>query len=64
MAQQQQTRLGSMRTWVQSLASLSGLSTEHVSCGIGHRHSLDPTLLWLWCRSQTQLGSHIAVAAV
>ena len=21
-----------------------------VSCGIGCRHSLDPTLLWLWCR--------------
>ena len=21
-----------------------------VSCGIGGRHVLDPTLLWLWCR--------------
>ena len=21
-----------------------------LSCGIGHRHGLDPTLLWLWCR--------------
>ena len=21
-----------------------------VSCGIGHRHSSDPVLLWLWCR--------------
>ena len=21
-----------------------------VSCGVGHRHSSDPTLLWLWCR--------------
>ena len=21
-----------------------------MSCGVGHRHSLDPMLLWLWCR--------------
>ena len=21
-----------------------------MSCGVGHRHSLDPGLLWLWCR--------------
>ena len=21
-----------------------------MSCGIGHRHGLDPALLWLWCR--------------
>ena len=21
-----------------------------MSCGIGHRHGSDPTLLWLWCR--------------
>ena len=21
-----------------------------VSCGVGHRCSLDPALLWLWCR--------------
>ena len=21
-----------------------------MSCGIGHRHSWDPVLLWLWCR--------------
>ena len=21
-----------------------------VSCGVGHRCGLDPTLLWLWCR--------------
>ena len=21
-----------------------------VSCGVGHRHGLDPALLWLWCR--------------
>ena len=22
-----------------------------MSCGIGRRHGLDPTWLWLWCRS-------------
>ena len=21
-----------------------------MSCGVGHRCGLDPTLLWLWCR--------------
>ena len=21
-----------------------------MSCGVGRRHSLDPALLWLWCR--------------
>jgi len=21
-----------------------------MSCGVGHRHGLDPGLLWLWCR--------------
>ena len=21
-----------------------------MSCGVGHRHSSDPKLLWLWCR--------------
>ena len=21
-----------------------------MSCGVGQRHSLDPVLLWLWCR--------------
>ena len=21
-----------------------------MSCGVGHRRSSDPTLLWLWCR--------------
>ena len=40
-----------MRLWVQSLASLSGLGSGiAVSCGVGHRHGSDPTLLWLWCR--------------
>ena len=37
-----------MRTWVRSLASLSGFQ---------HFHEL-------WCRSQTQLGSCMAVAVV
>ena len=34
---------------VRSLALLSGLSVA-VSCGVGCRRGLDPTLLWLWCR--------------
>ena len=24
-----------------------------MSCGVGHRHGSDPTLLWLWCRPAT-----------
>ena len=23
-----------------------------MSCGAGHRHGLDPVLLWLWCRPE------------
>ena len=23
-----------------------------MSCGVGHRHGLDPVLLWLWCRPE------------
>ena len=39
-----------MKTWVQSLASISGLGSGiAVSCGVDHRHSSDPALLWLWC---------------
>ena len=48
MAQQKQIRLGSMRLWVRSPASLIGLRIQHC-----------PELC---CRSQTQLGSGIAVA--
>ena len=34
-----------------TLALLSGLgSGVAVSCGVGRRRGLDPTLLWLWCR--------------
>ena len=50
VAQLKQTQLVSMRMQVQSLASLSGSR-------IWHCHEL-------WCRSQTWLGSHIAVAVV
>ena len=40
-----------MKMQVRSLASLSGLrSSIAVSCGVGRRCSLDPELLWLWCR--------------
>ena len=30
--------------------SIPGLA---VNCGIGHRHNLDPALLWLWHRATT-----------
>ena len=40
----------SMMTWVRSLASFSGLRIRHC-CE-------------LWCRSQTRLGSHVAVALI
>ena len=50
MPQRKRTRLGTMRLRVRFLASLSGL-------GIQHCHEL-------WCRSQTQLGSGVAVTVV
>ena len=50
MAQLKQIRLGTVRLWVQSLASLSGLR-------IGH-------FCELWFRLQTWLGSGNAVALV
>ena len=32
-----------------------------MSCGIGHRHGSDPTLLWLWYRPViTALSAHLA----
>ena len=38
-----------MLVW--SLASLGGLVIWHcTSCGVGHRHGLDPKLLWPWRR--------------
>ena len=48
VVQQKQIRLGTMRLWVRSLASLSGLR-------IWRCHEL-------WCRSQTHLRSDVAVA--
>ena len=50
MTQWKRIRLGTMRLQVPSLASLSGLRIRHC-CG-------------LWCRLQTQLRSHVAVAVV
>ena len=42
-----------MRTWVWSLASLSGLgSSVAMSCGIGCRRGLDLALLWLWYKPE------------
>ena len=48
VAQRKCIRLVSMRIWVPSLASISGLR-------IGRCHEL-------WCRSQMRLGSGVAVA--
>ena len=50
VVQQKRIRLGTIRLQVRSLASLSGL-------GIKRCHEL-------WCRSQTQLESGVAVAVV
>ena len=45
------SRLVSMRMRVRSLASSMGQgSVIAISCGVDRRCSLDPTLLWLWCR--------------
>ena len=49
-AQQKQIPLMSMRTKVRFLDSVGWGSSIVVSCGIGHRRSSDPTVLWLWCR--------------
>ena len=45
-----QTQLESMRMWLSSLASLSGLRIQRCR--------------ELWCRSQSRLGSGVAVAVV
>ena len=37
-----------MRLWVRSLAQWG--KDLALSCGVGHRHSLDLVLLWLWRR--------------
>ena len=53
MVQWEQTWLASMRMWVWSLASLSGLgSSIAISCGIGCICGSDLGLLWL-CYRQT-----------
>ena len=48
MAQWKQIQLRTMRFWVRSLTSLSWLRIRHC--------------LELWCRSQMQLGSGVAMA--
>ena len=50
MVQQKLIQLGTMRLWVRSLASLSGLRIRRGG--------------ELWCRSRKRLGSCIAVAVV
>ena len=52
MVQQKGIRLGTMRLRVQSLGDCSvswGFGIA-MSCGVGHRCSWDPVLLWLWYR--------------
>ena len=40
----------------EDVSSIPGLtkwvkgSDMAMNCGVGHGHSLDPELLWLWCR--------------
>ena len=49
MEQEKRIRLGTKRLQVRSLALVGELRIwVVVSCGLGHRCSLDP--LWLWCR--------------
>ena len=48
VVQWKRIRLGTMKLWVRSLVSLSGLRIQR------YRE--------LWCRSQTRLGSGVAVA--
>ena len=50
MAQRKRIRLGTMRLWILSLASLSGLRIQRCR--------------ELWCRSQTRLGSDVAVVVM
>ena len=46
MAHWKRIRLGTMRMWVRSLASLSGSGIQH--CRVGCSRGSDPTWLWLW----------------
>ena len=53
MAQQKRVQIESMRMWVRSLASLSGLRIWHCHelwCRSQMRRSSDLALMWLWCR--------------
>ena len=51
MAQWKWVWLASMRMQVRSLALFSVLGPGvAMNCDAGHRCSLDPVLLWLWCR--------------
>ena len=49
MVQQKRIRLGTLRLWIRSLASISGLRISiATSCGVGCTHGSDLVLLWLW----------------
>ena len=52
MAQQDKSptwypRGGGFHPWPRLVGEGSGIA---MSCGVGGRGSLDPALLWLWCR--------------
>ena len=52
MAQGKRIQLGTMRLWVSSLASLSGLRIQHCrELCVGCKGSSDPELLWQWRRA-------------
>ena len=56
MVQRKQIELGTIRFWVQSLASLSGLRIGiAISRGVGRRHGSNLTLLSLWCRPAAEV---------
>ena len=59
----EEINLLSMRMWVQSLASLSGLGISlAMNCGIGHRCHSDPSLLWLWdCHPNSTISLGISI---
>ena len=51
MAQWKRTRQVSIRMRIQALLHSVGQGSHvAMSSGVGHRRTLDPPLLWWWCR--------------
>ena len=57
------SRCGTAEVNLTSIYEDAGLTSGLGICGVGQRCS-GPELLWLWCRSKTQLGSRVAAAVV